>query len=835
MNHRFKSLLFVFFSFCIISSASGQAKISHDHISLNNDVLRKTFTISETKPGSIQVSSLYDKVHRRELMADQGQLPWFEFVIDHKVVTSNDPVWQFEGLQHRTMPNQGTEYTLNFKGVSAPVRGLLVSVKEQLFAGSALVREKLILHVNGSSQFALNKDKGKLHFIFPRYTYHVSQPALQSREIRIATWDGEVLDTITHSSYDDRLFDNSRYGGDHNLSQAHMFHPKVIERDLAAGDTLSFKGPMGLLSDHDYHFFTAYEHASQDNMTEKQPYHNLDFLHIDQHVATDRATTAVQIMLGGYLDGEKITAASPYESVWTANGFSSASDGGGPEKLLHNYLLKWITAFPKTRETKFYYNTWAMEVEQRNKGKKIDEVMTYDRLFQEIRYAHQMGVEVFVLDAGWEKKAGIWQANARFNQGLKPIYDTLRKYHMELGLWMSPLFIDPGTKRYQQHEDWIIKDDQGKPVKLGSACIFDFVSGFSDLFIADCKRLIDQGVRYFKWDAIGTYYSYCTHGLHGSSSDAKEDVIARYGYLLPLFFKKAMVELMQYNPDVVIEIDLTENKRALMGLSTLSAAKLFFVNNGASDYGDYSQYRAKSMRSVANEYNGIIPLQLFTYANYPHNAYPFMSERYNVNSSIICGKGFWGDLSLMSQEQRSRIGELVKQVRMVSPFLKNATTSILGRVGASPEIYTTLNAAASAGQVIAFSGSAMDYLHQVTINPENFLGVTGNAFSLQDDTLNLAFQFPAADESREAFILPNRQSDVHVISCSSWLKSINLTAGGLEVEAGDPGKIVVDWPARKGRPQIKGSHEIKTTVTEIDDNYLIEITTDQANTIITIR
>src|SRR5699024_5610261 len=197
------------------------------------------------------------------------------------------------------------------------------------------------------------------------------------------------------------------------------------------------------------------------------------------------------------------------------------------------------------------------------------------------------------------------------------------------------------------------------------------------------------------------------------------DVIARYGYLLPLYIKKATVKLMNYNPDVVIEIDLTENARALMGLATISAGRLFFMNNGASDYGDHSQYRAKSSRTIANEYNNIIPLQLFTYANYPHNSLPFMAQRYNVNSSIVCGRGLWGNLSLMNFTQRARVGKLVNKAKRVSPFLKNSMTSVIGKVGASPEIYTTVNAAEAAGQVIAFSGSAANYTHKVALNKSN--------------------------------------------------------------------------------------------------------------------
>src|SRR5699024_8393342 len=159
----------------------------------------------------------------------------------------------------------------------------------------------------------------------------------------------------------------------------------------------------------------------------------LDFLQIDQKLESGSMSSAVKIIRGGYLDGEQISMFKPYESVWTATGFFLNKEQGQPKKMLHNYLLKWITEFPQTRDTRFYYNTWAWQVDERKKGKDAEDVLNYDRLFKEIRYAHQTGAEIFVLDAGWEVDAGVWKTNKqRFPRGLSPIFDTLKKYNMTL-------------------------------------------------------------------------------------------------------------------------------------------------------------------------------------------------------------------------------------------------------------------------------------------------------------------------------------------------------------------------------------------------------------------
>ncbi|MCB9247544.1 MAG: hypothetical protein H6613_02935 [Ignavibacteriales bacterium] len=35
-------------------------------------------------------------------------------------------------------------------------------------------------------------------------------------------------------------------------------------------------------------------------------------------------------------------------------------------------------------------------------------ILTYDRIFKEIEYAAQLGVDIFVLDDGWEQAQGNW-------------------------------------------------------------------------------------------------------------------------------------------------------------------------------------------------------------------------------------------------------------------------------------------------------------------------------------------------------------------------------------------------------------------------------------------
>lgn len=836
-----------FFCFFLLvpSISFAQIRLEGSSLVIENEKFTKTIHISRKHPGKIYVASLLDRLSGEELLFQPDSTAWFELVIGNQLVKSTDPVWQFQGHKIRMMDNGGEEVAMTFTGKSGNVKNLQLVILNQLFPSSTLVREQLTLQTTASHSFALNKWEGKLHFVFPQYQLKSTAPA-NSTEIRIAKWGGELLDSIYHSSYDERRFDEGKY---HNLAQAHMFHPEKREYALQEGERRELKGPFGIIQGQAFSWLTAYEHASQDNLADptilgglsdqsgkiskisieelqrpggtleqaEERNQRLHFLTIEhKQPVAGSVISSVNILRGGYFDGELITRQKPYSSIWTASAFYRNDTENQPREIMHDYMLKWICENQASRKSEFYYNTWGMQREEASQIEDVLGVITYDRMFQEIDNAAELGVDIFVLDAGWENGWGVWKPHSkRLKDGFKPILQRLQEKGLKMGLWLSPLGIAQETERYRAHPEWVIRDEQGNPVPSQlNYPVFDFVSGFYDLFIQDSKWLIDQGVRFFKWDAINTFYPFSTESLHGNDQHSKEEIIARYGYLLPIFVKKAMAELTAYNPEVVIEIDLTEDRRSLVGLAMLCEGKVFWMNNGASGYGDYSQYRAKSMRTIANKFAGIVPLELFTYANYPHNAFPYFSQRYNVNSSLVAGRGFWGNLNLMTQEQRLRVGQVVNKAKRVLPYISETITEVQGIVGDSPEIYTTVNVESAAGQIIAFSGTALDYNHHVNISGNNLLAVLNNAYRLIGDSLILPFQFPMPDATREAFVLTNNGTGISIVASTSWLEDVQVEGGNMHFTVGAPGEHLVYWPTEGGKPSINSSDEMEYEITE---------------------
>lgn len=809
-----------------------------EKLQIENEKFSKTFYFSKTSADRIEVE--YRSKLNAAILNDPKSIPFFEFVINKSLVSSNDKLWILKNYSTRIMGNNGTEYLLVFEGVEGEVKGLQVYVYQQIFSNSTLMREKLELKSTGKL-YSLNKLDGNLHFRFPSYSIqNRTNKSIESTEIRIASWEKRPI-----------TFGNKRKGN-------HMYYPDVIQTPVSE-KLLTLKGPLSIVSNSEISWFTAYEHASQDDlkgMFDKQKLgsgnlindatqgikgvfdfpigaEDFKFIGISNQLTAENINVSVDVLRGAYLDGEIIDADHLYSTVWSATGFYDGDNLEDGKEMIRNYLMNQICEKPASRKPEFYYNTWGMQ--RQDKTKPLRDILTYERIFEEIKYAAELGVDIFVLDDGWENAQGEWFPNSeRFPEGLAPIKKQLDKYDLTMGLWYSPMGIDSTTQRYKDFSNWIIKDSENNPILAQwNHPTFDFVGGFFDVFVDDCKKMIDQGCRFMKWDAINTFYSSLTNLDHGIDKYSKEEIRARYEYLLPIYVVRAMEILTDYEPELVIEMDVTEARRVMVGLAPLSQGKMFWMNNGASSYNDYSTYRTKSMRTIANEFGGVIPLELFTYANYPQNEKGSM--KYNINNSLLAGHGFWGNLQLMNSKERKWIREQVELSKKVLPYLVDIKPEIIGKVGDSPEIYSIVNEKEAAGQIILFSEKPFKKDFTTNINSEKLLVVLNHPYSLEKNRLNFSLVFNEKETSVALFVIPNHNSGISIVASSSEIKDIKLEKEKLEYLVGTSGEQTILWDKKNGLPKIESGKDITSNVIENEKYFEINIGVKTDNSKIVIR
>ena len=825
---------------CSLAQETGKDQVKTERhpgsITISNSKIKRQIRYSEKEPGGIFPASFVLIGPDKQLINVDVGSNWFELPLNNRSITNQDRCWRFEGHVTRQLANKGLELRFRFRGVIEPVRSLNLDVLIQLFENSTVCREKIIFSAAPERSFKLTSEGNGPLLVFPAYVFkRDNSSSIETSDLKMASWGRDLLRTEKASSFDERTLEGGSKVG-RNLAQNYMYHPSETRSilQLSSGDYSPAPIVLAANPQNKVGVLFAYEHGAPDDDPEQE------YVVIQKSLDEDGFRLKAIYTKGLYYSNQTITDGSSLESPWNVVGFFEGSTAQEGKQLLWEYLNQNISESDFSRRPYFYYNTWGMQRDEERRGKDVRGVLTKESVLEEIESSSLLNIDIFVLDDGWQDRFGDWNPDpARYSDGLRWYVQALKKKGIMPGLWIAALATDPEAEITKKHPEWLVKDENDKPVVARwQRLVFCFDSDYRDYFIKKCKERIDEGIRYFKWDGIDKHLCSSPYHHHGNAANTPEERRQNQGFDLPLLVADAIRQLKQYQPDVIVEVDVTEPHRSV-GLAILSQGKYFWMNNGASWYGDYSTYRAKSTRFVSNLYHSFIPSSLQTFANYPHNNPTYSSFRYNVNSSLIGGKGFWGNLSLMNKDDLERVGKLVSKSKRVLSDISGSRPVVTGSVGGSPEIYECVNKQNAAGQIVGFSGSALTYDHVVAeVRRGNLLAVLNNAYSTKSDSLVIHFVFGWPETSREAFLIPNEGKGISIISSTSWIDDARIVEGNsLVFVNGAPGSHVVEWRPQLGSPDVTASQEISYDVRKrgVTGTYEITITSKLPFTEIKLR
>lgn len=75
--------------------------------------------------------------------------------------------------------------------------------------------------------------------------------------------------------------------------------------------------------------------------------------------------------------------------------------------------------------------------------------------------------DVFQIDDGWEDESGHWEAGRNFPSGMAAFAEKIQATGRTAGIWLSPFIVTPNLKIFHEHNDWILRDEQGNLVTAG--------------------------------------------------------------------------------------------------------------------------------------------------------------------------------------------------------------------------------------------------------------------------------------------------------------------------------------------------------------------------------
>ena len=468
-------------------------------------------------------------------------------------------------------------------------------------------------------------------------------------------------------------------------------------------------GPLLTGTDGDSSYLLAYEHGSQ------YPDAFIQFRF------TEEREVILSAKKGNYLTG-LIPDECPFETIWLNFGMVH----GNVDALaaaFREFQLKYVTLNRESRKPSIFYNTWCFQ--ERNcfwNHKNYLADMNEERMMAEIDAAHEMGIDVFVIDTGWYEKTGDWLVNrARFTDGMKRVKAKLDSYGMKLGLWIGPSFAAVTSRALTEHQDCKLAWDghTGDPFSvwlteesLHMCLVSDYWKVLADTLISLHKEL---GVSYFKWDSVGQYGCNDPHHHHGTEENTPEERADAYAFQVGIYMQKIVDRICAACPDVIVDFDITEGYRSV-GLGFLSVGKYFLINNGPY-YQNYNiPFDPNTVWSNIFVHPGParpwicrtpltfdkwIPSVLFLTHYLPDD--PMGSQDINLASLILGQNGIWGDLPAITPEGRARFGEVLSYYKRVREDVTAEAAIKSGMTGSAFECYEKINSETGRGEICVFA------------------------------------------------------------------------------------------------------------------------------------
>jgi len=581
----------------------------------------------------------------------------------------------------RLLKNGSSQYELEGIFLSEP--DLLLKIIFQIAPDNAVLRFQYSLST--TKPLALTKQSGKDNISYLAFKNQTNK----IKEVRLSEFNERFH--ATHRSefvLDQRYFENET----------------------------TFMGPLAVSEDGPTSFLAAYEHGSQ------YPDRFLEFQ------LNKNKKISIASVKGNYL---KDQPANGFTSIW----LEFAGVTGNEDDLANEYrsfVLRYLTQNQESRKPYIFYNTWGRQERVQWTGQKYLSSMNLAVTLKEIDRAHAMGIEVFVIDAGWFKKTGDWEVNKDlFPDELKQLKAKLKGYDMKLGLWFNPIVAALSSNMYRQNlsNRMSIDGRYGEPREIweteksvGMCLVSSYWEDFADKLISLTKEL---GVSYFKWDAIGQYGCNDPNHYHGNTQNSPQERSGRYAFLQPEYMAKIIDKVCKEAPESIFDFDITEDGRCV-GLQFLSAGKYFIINNGpyyhnfdlapmwksvlpntnANIFVEPGPARGWFVRSVL-DYDKWIPSVLFLTHYQPDE--PRNSQIINIASLILGQNGIWGEILKTSDNGVKLFDSVLTKYKLIRDDITAAQMIQTGEPGGSPEVYEKINQKTGKGCVVLFANAKGSY------------------------------------------------------------------------------------------------------------------------------
>lgn len=178
------------------------------------------------------------------------------------------------------------------------------------------------------------------------------------------------------------------------------------------------------------------------------------------------------------------------------------------------------------------------------------------KLMTIVNQAHQLGIEMFVLDDGWfghrdddTTSLGDWFVDRKkFPDGIEHFSQQVHDLGMKFGLWFEPEMISIDSELYQKHPEWMIRAPKATPSPGRHQFVLDMTRpAVIDYLYKLMSHMIESAhLDYIKWDMN----RHITE-MFSSALDRSQQLELPHRYILGVY--QLYNRLTNAYPDVLFE------------------------------------------------------------------------------------------------------------------------------------------------------------------------------------------------------------------------------------------------------------------------------------------
>lgn len=102
-------------------------------------------------------------------------------------------------------------------------------------------------------------------------------------------------------------------------------------------------------------------------------------------------------------------------------------------------------------------------------------------------------LQIFQIDDGYQTRVGDWlSVNQKFPRGMKFLADEIKAAGYRPGIWLAPLSAEKKSDIVKNHPDWLLKDESGKPVRIGINPLWSMAFYALDIYHPEVRAYIKK-------------------------------------------------------------------------------------------------------------------------------------------------------------------------------------------------------------------------------------------------------------------------------------------------------------------------------------------------------